>query len=148
MKFSLTLPREALSISVIRRALGDALCGLGIAEDCVGDILVAASEACTNVVLHAESTAGFEVVALIDGDSCVIKILDKGSGFPTETDGNLPEWDAESGRGIAIMRALVDDVSFDTDLAQGTAVYLRKRLTWEDEALIRRLERDLVHSAS
>ena len=41
MKFSLELPREALSIPVIRRVLGDALRGLGVSEDCVGDILLA-----------------------------------------------------------------------------------------------------------
>ena len=40
MKFSLALPREALSIPVIRRVLGDALRGLGVSDDCIGDILV------------------------------------------------------------------------------------------------------------
>ncbi|MFD0854750.1 ATP-binding protein, partial [Actinomadura adrarensis] len=53
MKFSLALPREALSIPVIRRVLGEALRGLGVSEDCVADILVATSEACTNVIQHA-----------------------------------------------------------------------------------------------
>jgi hypothetical protein len=41
----------------------------------------------------------------------------------------------------------VDDVSFDTGMEQGMAVYLHKQLTWEDEALVQRLERELVHSA-
>jgi serine/threonine-protein kinase RsbW len=147
MKFSLTLPREALSIPVIRRVLGDALRGLGVSEDCVADILVATSEACTNVVQHAETTKEYEVIAVIDGDGCVLKVVDMGRGFHEVADARA-HWDAESGRGISIMRALVDDVSFDTRMDQGTAVYLHKQLTWEDEALIRRLERELVHSAS
>jgi serine/threonine-protein kinase RsbW len=150
MKFSLALPREALSIPVVRRVLGDALRGLGVAEGCVADILVAVSEASTNVVQHAPTSANFEVVAVIDGDLCVLKVVDKGHGF-TGGPGEEAEWDAESGRGISIMRALVDRVSFDTLPGapgdSGTAVYLQKRLTWDDEALIRRLERELVHSA-
>jgi serine/threonine-protein kinase RsbW len=147
MKFSLALPREALSIPVIRRVLGDALRGLGVAEGCVADILVAVSEASTNVVQHAPTSAHFEVVAVIDGDMCVLKVVDKGPGFAGQPERDS-DWEAESGRGISIMRALVDHVSFDTLAGQGgTAVYLQKRLTWDDAALIRRLERELVHSS-
>ncbi len=147
MKFSLALPREALSIPVVRRVLGDALRGLGVAESCVADILVAVSEASTNVVQHAQTSAHFEVVAVIDGDMCVLKVVDKGRGFEGGQGADV-EWEAESGRGISIMRALVDHVSFDTTAEQGgTAVYLQKRLTWDDAALIRRLERELVHTA-
>ena len=112
----------------------------------LADILVATSEACTNVVQHAQTTKEYEVVAVIDGDRCVLKVVDMGQGFHEVADARA-HWDAESGRGISIMRALVDDVSFDTRLDQGTAVYLHKQLTWEDEALIRRLERELVHSS-
>ncbi|MEO5873698.1 MAG: ATP-binding protein, partial [Streptosporangiaceae bacterium] len=64
MKFSLALPREAMSVPVIRRVLGDALRGLGVSEDCISDILVAASEACTNVVRHS-TMAEYEVVGSI-----------------------------------------------------------------------------------
>jgi serine/threonine-protein kinase RsbW len=156
MKFSLAMPCEALSIPVIRRVLGDALRGLGVAEHCVTDILVAVSEACTNVVQHSESTTQFEIVAVIEGDGCVLKIMDRGRGLRERGSrsaggAGYADADAESGRGIAIMRALVDNVTFDTVPGPsgriGTAVYLQKRLTWDDEALIRRLERELVHSA-
>lgn len=147
MKFSLALPREALSISVIRRVLGDALRGLGVSEDCITDILIATCEACTNVVKYAQTTSRYEVLASIDGDTCVLKIVDKGKGLePSGQDEPMPKAEAESGRGLKIMRALVDDVSFDTAPERGTIVYLHKRLTWRDEALFRRLEYDLVHS--
>jgi serine/threonine-protein kinase RsbW len=146
MKFSLALPREALSIPVIRRALGDALHGLGVSPECITDILVATSEACTNVIEHAQTTRDFEVDACIDDDNCVLKIVDKGLGFQ-DVPGRQAKADDESGRGINIMRALVDDVDFDSRPGQGTVVYLHKRLTWQDEALIRRLEHELVHSA-
>jgi serine/threonine-protein kinase RsbW len=151
MKFSLAMPCEALSIPVIRRVLGDALRGLGVSEDCAADILVAVSEACTNVVQHAETTTHFEVVAVLERDLCVLKVMDHGLGLRGHDSAPSVDLDAESGRGISIMRALVDDVTFDTIPGArggiGTAVYLQKKLTWDDEALIRRLERELVHSA-
>lgn len=142
MKFSLALPREAMSVPVIRRVLGDALRGLGVSEDCVDDILVAASEACTNVVRHS-STLEYEVDGAIDDENCVLWITDHGAGMrrPAET-GEL----AESGRGMNIMRALVDDLTLDAR-PDGVRVSMRKRLTWHDEALMRRLESELVHSA-
>jgi serine/threonine-protein kinase RsbW len=164
MKFSLALPREALSIPVIRRVLGDALRGLGVSEDCVGDILLATCEACTNVVKHARATARYEVLASIDDDICVLKIVETGraqgrqgrSGRreqrpdrpPGPPGDEPPRLEAESGRGIKIMQAVVDDVTFDTAPDYGTIVYLQKRLTWRDEALLRRLEYDLAHTGS
>jgi len=165
MKFSLVLPREALSIPVIRRVLGDALRGLGVSEDCVADILLATCEACTNVVKHARETARYEVLASVDDDKCVLKIVETGRwpsraprrfvgeerrpplGSQTSQAGQAG-LEAESGRGIKIMQALVDDVTFDTAPERGTIVYLQKRLTWRDEALLRRLEYDLVHSGN
>lgn len=147
MKLSLAMPREALSVPVIRRVVGDALRGLGVAEDCVADVLVAASEACTNVVQHARAGAEFEVAGWVDHGSCVLRIKDWGRGprrpAPRTELGDL----SESGRGIRIMRALVDDLSIDAGPDRGTVVHLRKRLTWQDGALVRRLERQLARSA-
>ncbi|WP_433331802.1 ATP-binding protein [Spirillospora sp. CA-294931] len=147
MKFSLALPREALSIPVIRSVLGDSLRGLGASEDCVADLLVATSEACTNVIQHARGSGTYEVVGQVDDDCCRLKIMDWGRGLrnvPSAQDrGDL----AESGRGIRIMRALVDELSIDSSPEVGTIVHLKKRLTWRDEALIRRLDRRLARSA-
>ncbi|MFC6880478.1 MULTISPECIES: ATP-binding protein [Actinomadura] len=145
MRFSLALPREALSIPVIRRVVGDALRGLGVAEDCVEDILVATSEACTNAVQHARASGNYEVVGYVDDGACMLKIMDWGRGLrgAEEDRGML----SESGRGIRIMRALVDDLSIDSSPERGTVVHLRKRLTWRDESLVRRLDRRLMHSA-
>src|SRR5919206_500594 len=99
MKFSLDLPRETLSIPVIRRVLGDTLRGLGVSDACIADLLVAASEACTNVVQHVDSASHYEVVASIAGDHCVLKVVDAGRGFETGTEKG-ENLDSESGRGI------------------------------------------------
>jgi serine/threonine-protein kinase RsbW len=146
MKFSLDLPRETLSIPVIRRILGDTLRGLGVSEACVGDILVAISEACTNVVQHADSTTRYEVTVAVEGGQCVLKVVDRGHGFSDKLVENVHP-DSESGRGIKIMRALVDDVSFDSRPESGTVVHLQKRLSWQEESPLRLRHPELLKTA-
>ncbi|NVI89542.1 ATP-binding protein [Actinomadura sp. BRA 177] len=146
MRFSLALPREALTIPVIRRVVGDALRGLGVSADCVDDVLVAASEACTNVVQHARASGEYEVTGHVDDGTCLLTITDWGRGprpAPAADRGAL----SESGRGLKIMRALVDELDIDSVPDRGTVVHLRKRLTWSDGALVRRLDARLMHNA-
>ena len=52
MKFCLVFQCESLSVPVMRRVLGDTLRRLGVDEESVYDILLAATEACTNVLTH------------------------------------------------------------------------------------------------
>ncbi|HEU5026573.1 MAG TPA: ATP-binding protein [Spirillospora sp.] len=145
MEFALALPREAPSIPVVRRVVGDALRGLGVAEDCVADILVAASEACTNAVQHARASGDYRVAGRVDDGTCLLEIEDGGHG-PRPVPRDPGVW-SESGRGITIMRALVDDLDIDRTPDRGTIVHLRKRLTWRDGALVGGLERRLMHTA-
>ncbi|GAA0249716.1 hypothetical protein GCM10009527_052660 [Actinomadura nitritigenes] len=145
MEFALALPREAPSIPVVRRVVGDALRGLGVAEDCVADILVAASEACTNAVQHARATGDYRVAGRVDDGTCLLEIEDGGHGpRPVPADRGVL---SESGRGLKIMRALVDDLDIDRTSDRGTIVHLRKRLTWRDGALVGGLARRLMHTA-
>jgi len=58
VRFCLVFPRETLSIPVMRRVLGDTLNRLGVDEASVSDLLLAVTEACTNVVKHAGPGAG------------------------------------------------------------------------------------------
>jgi serine/threonine-protein kinase RsbW len=139
----------------MRRVLGDTLRGLGVNEESVDDILLAATEACTNVVLHAGKAApAYAVAATVDRARCRVEVTDDGQGCgyppggrppdvrpagpdgkkrhrigPVEPDRHLPEL-AESGRGLAIMRACVDDVELRSAPGRGTRVVLDKRLEW------------------
>lgn len=145
MRFSLALPRDARSIPVVRRVVGDALRGLGVSEDCVDDLLVAVSEACTNVVQHVRTAGDYEITGHVDDGVGQFKIMDRGRGpRPAPEDRGVL---SESGRGITIMRALVDDLDIDSAPDSGTVVHLRKRLTWRDGAPVGRLGRSLMHSA-
>jgi serine/threonine-protein kinase RsbW len=43
----------------------------------------------------------------------------------------------ESGRGLAVMRAFVDNVTLDSTPDRGTVVTLRKHIRWSQDAPLR-----------
>jgi anti-sigma regulatory factor (Ser/Thr protein kinase) len=208
VRFCLVFPRESLSVPVMRRVLGDTLRRLGVDEECIGDLLLAVTEACTNVLRHAGPGLRYEVVARVGRNRCLLEVLDSGTGFdpqsrpgrrslpsarpsarllavtparlrrrpsappPSASHGPVPhgpvphpassaphamapralvrhapvpllgrlsrpwrlaqERDVaqlpESGRGLAIMRACVDDVTLRSGPGMGTVVSMRKRI--------------------
>ncbi|MDA8369122.1 MAG: ATP-binding protein [Nocardiopsaceae bacterium] len=111
----------------MREFLGEALRTGGLCDECVFKILLAASEACTNAVDHGAPAPDYEVVARVDEHSCVLEIAHKGQEF-TGAGVPLPELEAESGRGILLMRQLMEDVAFTGAEEGNTIVRLCKRL--------------------
>ena len=141
MEISLTLalPRDRLSVPVVRRILSDALTTLGLDAGTVGDLELALTEACTNVLDHAGGEEEYEVTACVDKERCVIEIIDRGVGY----DGDAPaaHMMAEDGRGVEIMRTLMDRLEFRASEVNGTVVHLEKVLKWDEGAVLSRLER-------
>src|ERR1700722_16718724 len=80
-RFCLLFPREALSVPVMRRVLGDTLGRLGVDEGSIADLLLAVTEACTNVLRHSGQGRGYEIVVRVSGDSCQLEVIDRGRGF-------------------------------------------------------------------
>jgi serine/threonine-protein kinase RsbW len=140
IKLSLALPREELSVPVVRRVLKSSMEALGVEGDVIADIEVALSEAVTNVLDHATHGEEYEVSAGIDGDRCIIEIIDRGAGFDaSELGHDHADEQAEEGRGIQLMRALVDNVTFTNVPTLGTVVHLEKRLQWKANSAIKQL---------
>jgi serine/threonine-protein kinase RsbW len=134
VRFCLVFERELLSVPVMRQVLGDTLLGIGVNEDSVADILLAATEACTNVVLHAgKSAPAYMVAATVDSAACRVEITDAGRGCSMRRRGRVRRRGdlAESGRGFAIMGACVDAVTLRSAPGRGTRVVLDKRIDWE-----------------
>lgn len=136
---TLALPRDQLSVPVVRRILSDNLFTLGLDDGTVGDIQLALTEACTNVLDHAGGQEEYEVSARIDKERCVIEIIDRGIGFNGE--GPARSLWAEDGRGVEIMRTVMDRLEFVESEVQGTVVHLEKLLTWDESAVLSRLAR-------
>lgn len=138
--FSLSLPHDASTVPVVRRTCRDALGVLKVVEDCVDDIELAVSEACTNVLKHVEGTGGeYEVKVEIDQHTCEISVVDRGVGFEytlPRYDSGHPSLGLEGGRGIFLMDAMVDQLDFHTEPDTGTVVHLVKRLVFEEDSLL------------
>ena len=141
IRFTLQLPRDALSIPVARRVFDASMRTLGVAEECVADVEVALTEACTNVLDHAEVGDEYEVVAGLDENTCVIEVVDRGHGFDHAGHGHTDaDLTAEQGRGIQLISALVDRVHFcSRDDDGGTVVRLEKSLEFTPGLPLRRL---------
>lgn len=142
--FSLAMPRDAIGIPVVRKVVGDALRSVGVTESCVDDILLATSEACANAVKHGAPANRYEVDGTIGDGRCELRVTDLGSGVDVVIPRKFPSGDVENGRGILIMRSVVDDFSFDTAPGRGTTVRMCKRLDWNDDAIAYRLDRRLA----
>lgn len=140
--FSLSLPRDGLSVPVVRHICRNALEDLGVTRGCIADIELALAEACTNVLKHAEGTSEeYEVAVEVVDHLCDIRVIDTGSGFDhAGKDRTRPDATAEGGRGIHLMQALVDSVRFTSKPEVGTIVHLQKSLDLTDASILRRLE--------
>jgi serine/threonine-protein kinase RsbW len=140
IKFTLQLPRDALSVPVVRRVLNSSMRTLGVAEDCLTDIEIALTEACTNVLDHAAQGDEYEIVAGLDDNCCVIEVVDTGRGFDAERLGHAEaDPSAEEGRGIQLIRTLVDKVHFRSRAESGMIVHLEKELHFVDGSPLQRL---------
>jgi serine/threonine-protein kinase RsbW len=145
VKFCLVFQRETLSVPVMRRVLGDTLLGLGVDDESVYDILLAATEACTNVLTHGGRQArGYAVVTSVGAVGCQVEVADDGVGLPPPAADSQPAPALipvaqlpESGRGLAVMRACVDNVTLDSRPGHGTVVTMRKHIRWPADAPLR-----------
>ena len=159
VKFCLVFQCESVSVPVMRRVLGDTLRRLGVDSESVYDILLAATEACTNVLTHGgHRVNSYEVVTSLGAVGCQVEVADEGIGVaadprrpaattgpePTGPEPTVPETPIaqlpESGRGLAVMRAFVDNVTLDSQPGRGTVVTLRKHISWSSDAPLRRFQ--------
>jgi serine/threonine-protein kinase RsbW len=197
VRFCLLFPREALSIPVMRRVLGDILNRVGVDESSISDLLLAVTEACTNVLRHSGQGRGYELIVRVTGNHLQLEVIDSGRGFDPAAalpgrrpvvrqhvrrvaalprrhramGGPLPEMSItlrrrvvraprrltrkraiaqlpESGRGLAIMRACVDDVTLSSGPGQGTVVSLEKRIARRPVSPLATVPRPRLRDAS
>jgi len=128
----LTIPAKPEYITLGRLALtGLARLNAG-AEESLGDLKLALTEACTNSVRHAyeDGVGQVEIVYELRGDSISVEVADAGSGFtPPETPiAQASEEElAEGGLGIAIIRALTDELTLQSGDRGGSRLRFVKR---------------------
>jgi serine phosphatase RsbU (regulator of sigma subunit)/anti-sigma regulatory factor (Ser/Thr protein kinase) len=115
--FRLTLEADPMVLSLLRRSIARWLSERGVSEERQFDITTACSEAAANAIEHAypPRDGAFTVEARPDGDAIVVTVRDHGTWRPAAG--------RTGGKGLEVMRALVDDVAIDRE-STGTTVTL------------------------
>ena len=127
--FSVRLPVDEQSVPLVRGLLRHALESLGVVSDGIDDVLLAMTEACANVVQHAGEHEKYQVDVSIDDHVCRISVLDDGQGFDVAAvTAEEPRSPLDGGRGLLLMRALVDRLAFRETEDGRHGVFLEKHL--------------------
>jgi serine/threonine-protein kinase RsbW len=137
ISLALTLPRDEQTVPVARHIVRNAMEQVGVEATCVYDVELALSEACTNVLLHSGPGDQFVVRLDLDERLGVIRVIDVGHGFDSaKLQAENTALEAERGRGLGLMQALVDRVDFTSRPEAGTIVTLEKVLTLTPKGLL------------
>lgn len=135
VRMDLTLPRDSRYVGMMRNVASSVLTDLDVPAAAIADVEVAVTEACANAVRHAVGSAEYTVGLAVAADGCEIEIIDVGPGFdPLGAELDEFDPDAEEGRGLYLMRALVDELSYER-VDRRTRVKLTKRWAHRHEGI-------------
>lgn len=115
---ALKIPAKPEYIALARLALSGLAQVQPVEPETLADLKLALTEACSNSVRHAyhEGRDGtVDVRYELNGSKLTVEVVDEGDGFDVDAtaDGGLGELD-EGGLGLAIIRALTDELAIDS----------------------------------
>jgi serine/threonine-protein kinase RsbW len=127
---TLAMPARTEYLILARLALAGIAREVPIDQGTLADLKLAVTEACGNAVRHAHAT-GDGVVTVrytVDDDAIEIRVEDDGPGIEPSVPRTLPDVElSESGMGLAIIQALVDEVEIGPGArGRGTTVRMRR----------------------
>jgi serine/threonine-protein kinase RsbW len=128
---ALTIPARPEFIALGRLALTGLARTRALSQEIVADLKLALTEACSNAVRHAYDEGRRGVVQIryeLGPDKFVIEVDDEGSGFDPDTIQRAQEDLDEGGLGIAIIRALTDDLEIGARPEGGSRLRFTKLL--------------------
>ena len=97
------------------------------------------------MIEHAAADDEYEVSLHVDEERCAISITNTGDAFDASSLAHaMPDTTSVRGRGVAIMRAVMDTVEFTSEPEKGTLVHLVKALTIDPDAPLARLRRNVT----
>lgn len=125
----LVLPNEPARTREVRSFVAAFLADLRCPVDMSADILLSVGEAAANATIHGrrrDARSEIRVRCERAGPSVVVTVADEGLGFePAGVTAALPDHLAPGGRGLFLMRELMDDVDIRST-GDGTTVQLRR----------------------
>jgi serine/threonine-protein kinase RsbW len=132
----LTFPAKPDYLLLARLTLSGLARELPLGDELVADLKLAVTEACGNAVRHAYVgvNGDVSVVFAIDDRRLVMTVEDRGEGIRAPESiaaaAEAPDGPLESGMGMPIIRAIVDELSVEQgEDGRGTVVRMVKYLT-------------------
>lgn len=125
----LTLPPDLGEVRPAAQAVRRFLAAEGCEEQELTDCELALVEACNNALLHAGAGAPPQPVVVeahCDAGDIELRVTDHTPGFEWPEQAGLPDTESENGRGLFLIRALMDDAKYCRS-ARGNTLVLRKR---------------------
>ncbi len=129
---TLEIPARTEYLILARLALAGIARDEHVDQTTLADLKLAVTEACGNAVRHAGTAEGTVRIRYAVEDGAIeICVEDDGPGFPTAGPPALPAVElSESGMGLAVIHALVDEVEIGSGAdGRGTVVRMRRSLS-------------------
>lgn len=132
-EFSITIPSNSKYLSKVDRLCTKAVKAAGLTEDQGDDVAIAVTELVNNAIHHGNKNIQEKMVLIvftINDHYLQAKIKDEGKGFkPDEISDPLDPENLmkESGRGIFLIKELMDKIEFEFD-STGTTVIVSKKI--------------------
>jgi len=130
-RLTMSVPGKPEYVGTVRIAVAHAAGHAGFDIEAIDDIKVAVSEACTNIVCHAHKTQDFnyDVILELGDKGLTVTVRDFGVGFNMKKYKEpIPGEPQESGLGIFIIKALMDEVDIDSAPGSGATIRMTKYL--------------------
>lgn len=120
-EISINIPSLSENIRIVESFIDNAKEKFDLDDDIYGNIMIAVTESVNNAIVHGNESNKDKNVYLslnMENNTIVFNISDEGSGFDYNSlpDPTSPEnIDKPGGRGIFLMKALSDELSFEEE---------------------------------
>lgn len=131
---TIAIPSSPDKVSVVDEFLEDWLRKRGVAENTIADLAIAITELVNNAINHGNKQKGDKEVTLTlrYGDRKIEALVtDEGEGFdPNDIPDPLAEENLlkEIGRGIFIVKSLMDEFKYESRPEGGTMISITKKI--------------------
>jgi len=118
-RFNLLIPSRTDNLGVIREFISGIAKKFGFTPESISEIELAVDEACANVIKHAyqyDASKKIDITVETNSAKLTIIISDRGHGFDPdriERPEDRLKKHARGGLGIALIRKVMDEVTFD-----------------------------------
>lgn len=131
MAFRAYLDPRPADLAPLRVRLQSFLLEQGLPSGCVDALMLCVQEACTNAIVHSGTSKPIELNLKREADRVTVRIRDHGRGLRLDEGPNalaMPEPMTTHGRGLPLMRHLMDILRFENCANGGLAVTLTKEV--------------------